>query len=187
MPGKPNWFIALPLDGGFLSLLPAPPPGVRCFGRDDVHLTVCFFGGCDEASARAAWALLDTLLVASLRVPIPYSLGPVVPMGSPRRYSALSALLCDGREEASGLIAALRDPLLAAAGTEPDARPPKPHITVARPARKATSEERAAALAWSHALDLSHVRGTLDRIALYTWSAERRTRLFQIAAERALT
>jgi len=41
-------------------------------------------------------------------------------------------------------------------------------------------------LDWASSLDLSGVRQTLGRIALYTWAELRRERLFRIVAERKL-
>jgi hypothetical protein len=52
--------------------------------------------------------------------------------------------------------------------------------------RRATDEARAAGLVWAAALELRAVRARLDRIALYTWSENRRERLFRIVAERRL-
>ncbi|HTA93220.1 MAG TPA: 2'-5' RNA ligase family protein, partial [Polyangiaceae bacterium] len=118
---------------------------------------------------------------------IPVSLGEVVPMGgSPRSYTALSALLERGRSETSACLVALRDVLLEAATGRQEKRPPKPHVSVARPRSRATDAQRAAGLAWAAELDLRHVSATLDRVALYTWHEARHERLFQIVSERRL-
>lgn len=53
-------------------------------------------------------------------------------------------------------------------------------------APRSTAEHRQAGLDWARATDLRTVERTLDRIALYTWHANRRERLFQIVAERPL-
>lgn len=58
--------------------------------------------------------------------------------------------------------------------------------TLARPRPRSTAEHRQAGLDWARATDLRTVERTLDRIALYTWHANRRERLFQIVAERPL-
>lgn len=182
---RPNWFFAFPLDGAFVLDLPEPPHGFRRFHPGDVHLTLAFLGGCGEEGARKALAALDLRLKELVPRALEVSLAEVVPMGTKRKYSALSALLAQGREETEAYIGALRDaPTLAAKGRE-DTRAPKAHVTIARPFR-AKESERAAGLAWARGLDLRGVRATLDRIALYTWSESRKERLFRIVDERPL-
>jgi 2'-5' RNA ligase len=107
--------------------------------------------------------------------------------GSRRSYSALSALLGRGRAEASACIAGLRDLLTQTASLRTEARPPKPHVSIARPRHRASVADREAGLAWADALQLQGLSARLDRIALYTWSETRQERLFQIVAERRLT
>lgn len=186
-PPDANWFIGLPLDGAFLATLPPPPPNFRLFGAHDVHLTVAFLGRCGPERAARALEALDEALAAQRFEPIAYSLGAVVPMGNPRRYSALSALLAEGREPATELMGALREDLWEAAEATPDTRPPLPHATIARPQRRAEMRDRAAGLRWASRLDLSWVRGTIDRIALFTWAERRDEGLFRVVGERPLS
>ena len=183
---RPNWFIAFPVDAAFVQDLPPPPSAVRRFHPDDVHLTLAFLGGCSEQAAREAWALLETRLTRERRA-FTVSLAGVVGMGGSRRgYTALSALLERGREEAAGWLTSLEEPLLQAVGRPASQRLPKPHITLARPLRRATSAQRAAALGWAQSLDLRGVRLRLDRLALYTWSDQRPKRLFKIVEQHPL-
>ena len=67
-----------------------------------------------------------------------------------------------------------------------DPRPPKPHITLARPTRKISTTERIDAVRWAKQLDLGAPTITLDRLALYTWADSRTHRLFKIVRERPL-
>ncbi len=184
---RPNWFLGFPIDGGFLLDLPPVPPALRRFHPEDVHLTLAFLGGCGEEGAKRALAALDRRIeLAPLRA-IHVSLGEVVPMGgSSKSYSALSALLGAGREEATATLEAYRDALTDAASARRDRRPPKPHVTLARPRGRASPDDREAGLAWASALELGSVRATLDRVALFTWSEQRAERLFRIVAERRL-
>lgn len=185
---RPNFFFAFPLDGQFVQHLPAPPAFFRLFHAEDVHLTLSFLGGCGQIAAERALAALDQALKREPRGSVEVSLGTVVPMGPPRAYSALSALLERGAEPTKQLIADLRDVLSEAALGRREQRPPKPHVTVARPRSNATEAARQAGLAWAAELDLRGVQATLNRIALYTWSeGNRRERLFRIVAERTLT
>jgi len=183
---RPNFFFAFPLDGGFLATLPKPPPAIRRYAPDDVHLTLTFLGACGEEAADRALAALDEVLGRGAPRPIEVSLGSVVPMGPRRTYSALSALLDRGREETEAFIGAVRDPLSEAALGRREKRAPKAHVTIARPQRRATDTDRESGRAWADTLDLRAVQQTLDRVALYTWSDDRPRRLFKIIAERKL-
>jgi 2'-5' RNA ligase len=160
---------------------------MRRFQPEDVHMTLAFLGGCGEEGAERALLALDEQLRKTPLSAIDISLGEVVPMGGSRRtYSALSALLETGRGEAAACLAALRDPLTEAATGRRDKRPPKPHVSIARPRGRASDADREAGLAWAAQLDLRAVHAKLDRIALYTWSEVRRERLFRIIAERSI-
>jgi RNA 2',3'-cyclic 3'-phosphodiesterase len=183
---RPNWFFAFPLDGAFVLTLPDPPVAFRRYHGEDVHLTLAFLGGVGEAAALRALDALDRELAAQAPPALDVSLGEVVPMGSRRSYSALSALLERGRAEASACITALRDALTEAASGRREKRPAKPHVTVARPRSRASVADREAGLRWAQSLDLRAVEARLDRIALYTWTENRRERLFQIVADRRL-
>lgn len=184
---RPNWFLAFPLDGSFVDALTNVPPCVRRFPGEDVHLTLSFFGGCGEEKALRALALLDTLLAKETVAPMDVSLGEVVPMGGSKRdYTALSALLERGRAETEACMARLRDPLHEAATGRIEKRPPKAHVTIARPKMRPKDADRVCGLEWARSLDLSGVSARLDRIALYTWHENRPARLFRIVAERKL-
>jgi 2'-5' RNA ligase len=183
---RPNWFFAFPVEGDFVTQLPDPPPGFRRFHPLEVHLTLAFLGHCDEASLTRALAALDRFLAETPQASLEIGLGQVVPMGSSRNYSALSALVERGRAQAAATIVALRDPLSLAAIGRRIQQPPKPHVTLARPRRNATPERREAGLVRASSLDLAGVVSTLDRIALYTWHEQRRERLFRVVAERKL-
>jgi len=88
-----------------------------------------------------------------------------------------------GREPLVEMIAEARAPLLAAAGAPEDARPPLPHMTVARIQRRARAEERRQALRWAHTIDLRGVAFRAASVALYTWADDRQERLFRIVEE----
>jgi 2'-5' RNA ligase len=176
----PNWFIAIPVaEAAIVEALPPPPRGLRVFAADDLHLTVAFLGPVGEGRARAAFEAMAWPLGSRA-----IGFGEVVPMGSPRSYSALSALLTEGRDEVEAAMESARDQAFAAAGIEGERRPPLAHLTLARPARSANAEQREAALAWARAVDLSRLQARIDSIALYTWSQDRSQRLFAIVARR---
>lgn len=184
---RPNWFFAFPVDGRFIEALPPPPPSFRLFPCDDVHLTLAFLGTCGEGAALRALNALDALTANELPVAVDVSLGRVAPMGPKHRYSALSALLEQGRSAAAERITGLGGVLRQAALGVREQRPAEPHVTIARPGRRATDESRRAGLVWAGGLDLRSIVARLDRIALYTWAeGDRRERLFRVVATRTL-
>ena len=178
---RPNWFVAFPALLPALAL-EAPPTRVRLFAPEDRHLTLAFLGGCGEEAARAAWEA--SAAVAS--GPIDATLGATRPLGNPRRPSALTALLDRGHDALAALLAAHAGPVREAAGLAPERRDPLPHVTLARIQRKASGAQREEALRWAAALDVAGAPLRVDRLALYTWAADRKARLFRLVAERPL-
>ena len=185
---RANWFFAFPVTGAFVGEVPAPPTGIRLFEPEDVHLTISFLGSVGRERAETALTELDRYLSTSLRRPVEISLGDVEPFGGSRRsYSALSAVLIDGRDEVTSWVSELRGVLSEAAGVRPETRRVRAHISIARPRRRLTDEASAAGLVWARGLDLTRVRATLDEVALYTWTQDRRTRLFEVFSSRKVT
>ncbi|MBC8328109.1 MAG: hypothetical protein H8E31_05105 [Planctomycetes bacterium] len=181
---RPNWFLALrvPAAGWFEQRVGAPPEGFRLFRGADLHITLAFLGGCSEEQALRAWRLNGCCALG----PVPVTLGEVVPMGNPRRYSALSVLLRRGRNPVEKAIGLCRDRWLEAAEARPDKRPPKAHTTIARPQRRATPEVRQRGLEWAAGLELGGVDLVLDELVLYTWADDRAERLFKRVEGRKL-
>jgi 2'-5' RNA ligase len=179
-----NWFIGLAVPAGtwFERLTSTAPEHLRTFHAEDLHMTVAFLGPCGEEKAQRAWSLASTYEGEPFEV----VLDRLVGMGNPRRPSALSLLLAEGREAGVAVIRALRDRMIEAAEARADTRPPKPHITVARPARKAGAAQRHEAFTWALNQPAVRERVTLDTICLYTWSRDRRARQFQVVASRRL-
>lgn len=158
-----TWFIALPVAAGpWFEKLPPPPDKTSIFHPDDLHLTIAFLGRVGHDRALLGWERFRWPLG-----PTKVSLGDVVGLGDPRKPSALSALLVLGREEVEGAMGDSRGAAIDGAGADPDERPPKAHVTLARPSRSAGSHERGRAVAWAKAIDLRGAEITLDRVALY--------------------
>jgi len=166
-----------------LRLAPEPPPRVRVFVGADLHCTLGFLGSVAEADARRAWSHIGNLVNSEA---VAGSFTEVKPLGKPRRPSALSAMVGDGRVPLCAMINHARAPLLEAAGAPPDERRPLPHMTLARIQRRASSAEREAALRWAQSLELRDASFVASAVALYTWADDRRDRLFQIVERRSL-
>ncbi|HPB97537.1 MAG TPA: hypothetical protein PKW66_16580, partial [Polyangiaceae bacterium] len=170
-----NWFIAIPIDPeGWFAPTPSPPDGIRLFHQEDLHLTLAFLGSVSEQQARAGWEALRWNLA-----PTTVTLGAVVPMGAPGRYSALSATLEQGRATIEQAIGACRDAICDAAGARRESRSPKAHITIARPSRNASDSTRAGGLRWAQRIDYHQPSVPLHTIALYTWANDRKVRQFR--------
>lgn len=159
------------------------PPRLRVFVTADLHCTLGFLGSVAEANARHAWSRIPDLLNSEA---VGGSFAEVKPLGNPRKPSALSAMVGEGRAPLCAMIDHARAPLLEAAGAPPDERPPLPHMTIARIQRRASSAERKAALRWAQSLDLADASFVAEAVALYTWADDRRERLFQIVEQRSL-
>ena len=164
-------------------LIPPAPPRVRVFTEDDLHVTLGFLGPVRDSAALAAWQGIDRF-PSFRRVDGTFS--RVRALGHPRTPSALSALIDEGERELSAMIAEARAPLLEAAGAPPDDRSPLPHMTIARIQRRASAAERRRALDWAQGIELRGARFVASQVALYTWSTDRQSRLFQIVEQRAL-
>jgi 2'-5' RNA ligase len=95
-------------------------------------------------------------------------------------------MIGEGKTPLATMIDRARAPLLEAAGAPPDDRDALPHMTFARIQRRATPKERRAALAWARSLDLGDASFVIRSVALYTWTEDRRERLFQIVKQRFL-
>jgi 2'-5' RNA ligase len=175
----PNWFIALPIPADAWHETLNPPEGVRLFGAGDLHITVAFLGPASEVQACAAFEHAPTFPLPALEV----SLANVVALGGARRPSAFAALLGEGRERVERAISEVRERMWLTAGARVDTRPALAHVTFARPERRASQDTAKAARRWALGLELGAPRCRIDRIALYTWSAERRAQLFQIVRE----
>lgn len=176
----PNWFLAFPIESPWVVDLPALPPRFRRFAPTDVHATLIFLGACGEPAALRALTAVRNALTTDGTAPVSVTLSHLVPMGPKREYTALSALLDEGRSKVADLMTRLRDAPADAAGVRRDQRAPIPHVTVARPQRRATESDRAAGLAWAASVQLPKTCHVLDRIALYTWNEERRETLFRV-------
>jgi len=177
-----NWFVGLRVIGGeFLAAL-APPPAVRLFAPSDLHITLAFLGPVAEARARESFAHAPSLPLTALDS----ELGEVVALGGKRRPSAFSALPVGHRAEIERAMSAVRDVMCDAAGAERETRPPLAHVTLARPLRRASDAEVAAAETWATGLDLGAARVRIESVALYTWSEDRASALFRVIAEQPL-
>jgi RNA 2',3'-cyclic 3'-phosphodiesterase len=179
-----NWFIALPIPAEpWFDQIPPPPSGIRQFHPLDLHLTIAFLGPVPVAVAQHAFAQADAWPLGVLDL----CLGTVQPLGNSRRPSAYAARIAQGQEALGAAMEWIRPAICSAAQIQPDTRPPLPHITLARPRHRATDLERQLGLEWAQSLNLNRARVRVDRIALYTWSTERKHQLFNIILQRSLT
>ena len=104
-----------------------------------------------------------------------------MPLGHPRRPSALSALV-EGRtgtgQTLDEAILLFRDRALVAADLAPEERDPLPHVTLARLGRSAAARRNG--LDWASRIALEREPVLLDRLALYRTLRQRSDRVFEI-------
>ena len=180
---KANWFIALqPSEGiNLKTIIQTIPSGLRAFAPEDLHITLAFLGPCTPDEALAAW------IMACRTAPFVQQLTPkaLQPMGNPKRPSA-AALTFD---ESDNLIRWMNDHqtrLLQKANRPPAKHPPLPHLTVARPKRRASESTRNSMIRWCHETKINMPDVVCLHMALYTWSHNRRERLFRTTKEYSL-
>lgn len=181
-PRAPNWFIGFSLQGNswLESHVRAAPAQVRRYHPGDIHLTVAFLGQVSQAQAAAAWKAL-----AWTAGTVNAKLGLVELMGQLPQASALSARVDEPTGRLAAEITQVRPVVYRAAGIDGDQREVRPHVTVARIARAATSEEQHAAVEWAHQLQLGEVEVSFGTLALFTASGVRGPQQYRIVERRS--
>lgn len=175
---SPNWFLGFPVDPKRWhdKVITNVPDGIKCFHPADLHVTFAFLGQAGEERALLAWRE-----VGGLKIPgVDFTLGPMEPFGNPEKPTAYAFTLDKGRDQVSAYMLSSRDRLLEIAGKDAEKYKPRPHITIARPPRRASDGLRAEGLLWLKHVDPPPDVMRLDHLALYTWSDDRVTRQFRI-------
>ncbi len=175
---SPNWFIGFPVHPGdwYEQVITGMPAGIKSLNKDDLHMTFAFFGPAGESLARCAWEAAIDLSLS----PVNFTFGPIEPFGNPAKPSAFALTLDKGKNQAIAYMEAHQAGLLAIAGAGPEKYTPRPHITIARPPRSASDELRAEGIAWLESVVPPEPELTLDQLALYTWSDDRKKQQFKI-------
>lgn len=122
-------FVALPVPADAaerLASLRAELPGARWLARENYHLTLRFLGDVDEAAVPVLTEALARVTMRPLRVELD-AVGVFPSLRRPRVFVARGA---------AGLalerLQARVERAVVEAGFEPDARPFRPHVTLAR-------------------------------------------------------
>ena len=175
-----NWFAAFPVsaEGWYPGVCRQIPESVRLFAPEDLHLTVAFFGRLEERAIVDVKKSLQEISFSSFTI----TLGKLIPLPSSRRFSALSFQVDQGCRELETFMGDTSPVLYRAAGQTEDSRKPLAHVTIGRPGRKSSRDERAAVLKSVAAIDTVTTRLHLNTLALYGWDRERKIRQFQIEA-----
>lgn len=179
-----NWFIgvALPPDAGWIHAAHGLPEGMRRFHPLDLHITVAFLGPCGEAKAHRAWAAMTS----HGHPPVQAEAKAWHALGHPHRPSAFGLVLGGGHSTLADLMQRWGRDALAAAGRPAEQRAPLPHVTLARPSRRAGDQARMAMQRWITHAPVPTAPARLEHLALYTWANPRHERLFQVVARRRL-
>lgn len=175
----PNWFIAFPVRESLWlpTMLEGLPPGIRAFHPLDLHLTLAFLGPVTELQARQAWnEALKTPPSATF-----ISFLHMEAFGGTRNPTAFSLTLQEGRASLIQVLNQQTRSVQQVAGARLETRPPRPHVTIARPSTKARGD-RAVAEAARQWMETVRVPGEglwLRELSLFTWAQARQTRLFE--------
>lgn len=182
---KQNWFVGIPIDlGEWLYDLEAPYSAKK-FDLEDTHITVAFLGSLAERDSPAVVELIGEFAKKESKFEI--SFGGLIALPIEQTYTALTLEMSEGRDCTARIISEWREKFYDIAQCEPDTRTPKPHLTFARPLRRASQRERDDILKWFHQLRTPTTRFDCKTIALYTWNDERSSRQFKKVVEFQLT
>jgi 2'-5' RNA ligase len=177
-----NWFLGWkpsPPLGWIENLRRNAPPAIRWFHPEDCHVTLVFFGRLSPEQIRA----ICEHLAKDAPQRIPALIGKPLLLPSSRRFSALSLSIESEGDALRIAIAQNRDEWMTLAGLAVETRDALPHLTFARPDRRASSAQLHAIRAWMH--DLSPPRDlavTFEGPSLFTWADDRAQRQFKVVA-----
>lgn len=155
--------LRVPWPEGLDEVLHSAPAELRCVSTDDLHATLAFLGRMDSSRTDA---LLDTVAALEFE-PIEVRFGSLVALPHRRRFSALAFELEAGQAQVARLIELHRDRLIRLALGRPDERPPYPHVTIARPPKRANTELSQRLLQWADGVEPPPGRSLLSEVFLY--------------------
>ncbi len=179
-----NWFVAWPVENAteWLTALAADAPvGVTFLDPADLHVTLAFLATHTDAAEKKLAGILRGLPPTGVDV----TPGPFLALPQPRRFSELVATIDTGRLELEKQIAKWRPRLCREVGAQLDPRAPVPHITLARPDRRITNDERDLALAWIDSRPRDETPLRLARPTIYRWSDTKDSRRYQLTELKA--
>lgn len=176
-----NWFIAFPIPPiqGLAETLKGIPEHCRVIHPADLHLTLAFLGSCGETAAFRAWEFVSMLPLPSF-VFEPHHLEA---FGNPKRPSALGIVPRSASSVLSQFMLLYRDQLCDIAGAKRELRPPRPHVTIARPPKRATHQELDLCNKWAKQATCPSEPIFLSTLALYTWAEDRSVQQFRVIAQ----
>ncbi len=127
------------VDGLRVSLADAPGHSTRLTRRENWHITVAFLGETPERRLRAVWQVVQTAAAASGPMCLHVTGGGTFGGRLPILWAGIGGDVDELRGLARSLQRALRR-----AGLPADDRPPRPHLTIARPGTRVPAADVAA-------------------------------------------
>ena len=178
VPAAGNWFLGWKPQGlleWIADLRHGAPHGIRWFHPEDCHVTLAFFGRLPADKIHRVVEVLE----ASASQSIAATIGQPLLLPSARRFSSLSFLIESG--PLRNAMAEQRDEWMGLAGLPPERRDPLPHLTFARPDRRASGAEIRAVRTWMEQLQPpNELEVTFEGPALFTWADDRTQRQFKV-------
>lgn len=173
-----NWFLGWkpggPLDW-IADLRRGAPHAIRWLQPEDCHVTLAFFG---RLSGEKVGEICERL-AATAPQQTPATIGKPLLLPNARRFSALAFSI--ESEALRNAIAEQRDPWMTLADRPPEHRDPLPHLTFARPDRRASSAQLRAIRNWMDELNPPRdSAAAFEGPMLFTWADDRTQRQFKV-------
>lgn len=173
-----NWFLGWkpsPPPDWLADLRQGAPTGIRWFHLDDCHITLAFLGRLSAEKVRQIRERLEIAVAQQMTAII----GKPLLLPSSRRFSALAFAV--ESQALSDAIAEQRNLWAALAGIPPESRDPLPHLTFARPERRASFPQLRAIRNWMNELrPPSDCTVSFEGPMLFTWDDDRAVRQFKV-------
>jgi 2'-5' RNA ligase len=175
-----NWFLAFKANGSvnqIADLRHGAPAAIRWYHLDDYHVTLAFFGRvAPEAVSRIAGRV-----VMNPAQQIAGTVGKPLLLPTARRFSALAFSIESA--ELRKAITGRRDQWMELAGLPPESRDALPHLTFARPDRRASATQLRAIRSWMETLSPPQsLTLSFEGPMLFTRAPDGQGRAFRIEA-----
>lgn len=151
---------------------------LRAYAPEELHVTLAFLGKHDPGLEKKLGLLLRSLAIPGAEV----LLGPLIALPQERRFSAIAWSMGFGVEKLNAVIEKRRARICREVGAKLDTRAPLPHITIARPERKISTEDRDLVLDWMPTCTPPAQRVVLDPPAIYRYAPPGSDRQFERVA-----
>jgi 2'-5' RNA ligase len=177
-----NWFAAFKVESSqwYQDIAAKIPPEIKLFHPDDLHMTISFLGNYNDEKLEDVKKAIESTFFK------PFNLYAHRFILLPKE-SNFSAFCLEFDSSESGLylqIEKSRENIYKAAGITPDKKKFIPHVTMGRPPRSTSNSERKKIADFVNKLSNFDVKIYIKSSAIYTWSDNRKEKMFKIIFEK---